>query len=418
MILKSTLIVFTGNIFAHLINYLYHFVAGYFLSPDQFGLLQSFVSLNYFLAVIVSSFSLSIIHQLNKTPTSKKTALIANLQNLSLKLTLIIWLACLLLFPVIKTLLRFDNPYLLIIFSIQILFSFVPTLYLSLIQANLKFTQFSLINLLSPLTKTLSALILFLLGFKIFGALIGLSLAGLVPAIYSFLLVKKHFPSHRLVGLWPNLTPLTGSDPVTPLPKSFFKFGLAAFIVNLSLTSLYNSDLLLVRFYFSNEQSGIYAAASILSKIIFFVSATVLTVAFPVFTLHANNLKKLKTNFTQSLFLITTIAFLGLTFYQTYPHLVIKLFSNPAYAKSSTLLSGFSLFFFFFTILNLLIQLLLTINKRWTIVVSLLSAILQLTLIFFFHQNLTQIISNSIIATLTGLTLSLGVTIKKLYVKA
>ena len=369
------------------------------------------MSLNYFLAVLIGSFSLSIIHQLHKTKKASQPALIQTLQSLSLKLTLTIWLLILLAFPILKRLLHFQNPYLLLIFSIQILFSFLPTLYLSLLQAKLKFKEFSFINIIAPLTKTLLALILFLLGFKLFGALIAMSLAGLVPAVFSFYLVKKHF-KQSLVG-----SELRRSSEPAALPKSFFKFGLAAFITNLSLTSLYNSDLILVRFFVSH-QSGLYAAASVLSKIIFFVSAAVLTVSFPVFTKHAKNLSKLKKSFSQSLLLITTIAFLGVTFYQTYPDLIIKLFSNSAYANAATLLPGFSLFIFFFTILNLITQLLLTINKRSAVIISLSTALLQLTLIFFYHQSLMQIIQNSIIATLAGLVIASGVTIKKLYAKA
>jgi len=99
MILKSTLIVFSANALAHLINYAYHFIAGHFLTPDQFGLLESFVSLNYFLAVLISSFSLSIIHQLNQTNSINHPILIQQLKDLSLKLTIIIWLGLLLRFP-------------------------------------------------------------------------------------------------------------------------------------------------------------------------------------------------------------------------------------------------------------------------------------------------------------------------------
>ena len=404
MILKSTLIVFFANASAHLINYLYHFVAGHYLSPNDFGLLQSFVSLNYFLAVLISSFSLTIIHQLNLTKKKDQPNLIATLQSLSLKLTLIIWLFTLLSFPLLKRILHFNNPYLLLIFSIQVLFSFLPTLYLSLLQAKLQFKQMGFINFLSPFTKTTSALILFLLGFKLYGAITAMVLAGLIPAILSYKLINKHL----------HLTPLTGPDPVNKLPRSFYKFGLTAFITNLSLTSLYNSDVILVRFFISH-QSGIYAAASVLSRIIFFVSSAVLTVSFPIFTLHAKNKKRLKKSFQNSLFLIINIAFLGTVFYQLFPDLIVKLFSNHSYATATNILPGFSLFIFFFTILNLTIQFLLTINKRSAAIVASFTALLQLTLIFFLHHNLMQVIQSSIIATITGLTISLIFIKKSVY---
>ena len=402
MIFKSTLIIFATNTIAHFLNYLYHFIAGRFLSPDQFGLLESFVALNYLLAVVISAFSLSIIHQLSLAKKSHQPTLINQLQTFSLKLTLVVWSITLLFFPLLKRLLHFNNPYLLFLFSLQILFSFTPTLYLSFLQAKLKFTKYSLVNLLSPLVKTLSSLILFFLGFKVSGALTGLFLASLIPAIFSYQLVKPHLPKHQ-------------QKPPLPLPPSFFKFGLTAFIVNLSLTSLYTSDVLLVRFFISH-QSGLYAAASVLSKIIFFVSASVLTVTFPVFTLQTNNLNKLKTSFKNAFFLISIIAFLGVIVYQTYPHLVIKLFSSSEYTLATTLLPGFSLFIFFFTLFNLSTQLLLILNKRLAILTTLIPAIFQVILIFLFHQNLFQVITNSIITTLFGLTLSLIFILKLLYI--
>lgn len=360
MILKSSLIVFSANFFAHFLNYAYHLIAGRFLAPSDLGLLESFVALNYFLAVLISTFSLSIIHLVNQTPQVKQPAIISQLQRLSFKLTLTFWLIFLSLYPALKHLLHLKNPYIFIIFSLQILFSFVPTLYVSLLQAKLKFTSFSLINLLSPVIKILSALFFFIMGLKVFGAILSLTVTSLASAILSFLLVRFYLP----------------------------------------------------------DQAGFYAAASLLSKIIFFVSAVVLTVSFPIFTLHAKNLPQLKRRFSQSLFLITAIAFLGTTIYQLYPDLIIKLFPNPAYSQAAAFLPAFSLFIFFFTLLNLFSQLLLTLDKRYAAVSSLSSALLQLTLIFLFHANIFQIIQNSIIAALAGLIVASGVTIKLLYAKS
>lgn len=403
MILKSSLIVFSANFFAHFLNYAYHLLAGRFLAPSDLGLLESFVALNYFLAVLISTFSLSIIHLVNQTPPAKQPAIISQLQRLSFKLTLAFWLIFLSLYPALKHLLHLKNPYIFIIFSLQILFSFIPTLYVSLLQAKLKFTSFSLINLLSPVIKILSALFFFIMGLKVFGAILSLAVTSLASAILAFLLVKKHFN-------------LKTAKPVK-LPRSFWQFSSAALIANLSLTSLYNSDILLVRFYLP-DQAGFYAAAALLAKIIFFVSAVVLTVSFPIFTLHAKNLPQLKRKFSQSLFLITAIAFLGTAIYQLYPNLIIKLFPNPAYSQAAAFLPGFSLFIFFFTLLNLFSQLLLTLDKRYAAVSSLSTALLQLTLIFLFHANIFQIIQNSIIAALAGLIVASGVTIKLLYAKS
>ncbi len=402
MILKSSLIIFSANLFAHFLNYAYHLLAGRFLSPADLGLLESFVALNYFLAVLISTFSLSIIHLVNQTPPNKQPTVISQLQRLSFKLTLVFWLIFLSLYPLLKSLLHLNNPYIFIIFSLQILFSFVPTLYSGLLQAKLRFTSFSLINLLSPLVKILSALFFFIMGLKVFGAILSLAVTSLAAAILAFLLVKKQLQ-------------LRPARPIK-LPRLFWQFSSAALITNLSLTSLYNSDLLLVRFFLP-QQAGFYAAASLLAKIIFFISAAVLTVAFPIFTLQAKNPARLKRSFSQSLALITILAFLGTALYQLYPEQIIKLFANPAYSPAAVFLPAFSLFIFFFTLFNLFSQLLLTIDKRSAAVASLSTALLQISLIVFFHQNLLQIIHNSTASALTGLIAAIGVTLKLLYAK-
>ncbi len=104
---------------------------------------------------------------------------------------------------------------------------------------------------------------------------------------------------------------------------------------------------------------------------------------FPIFTVHAKNLPELKRSFSQSLFLITAIAFLGTVIYQLFP--------NPAYSPAAAWLPGLALFIlalfiFFFTLFNLFSQLLLTINKRYAAACSLSTALLQ-SIRHFYAKN-------------------------------
>ncbi|MEK7513400.1 MAG: oligosaccharide flippase family protein, partial [Patescibacteria group bacterium] len=201
MILINSLLMLAATIFGHFFNYLFHFVTGRFLPPDQYGLLESFLALNYFLAVIISSFSLSVIKTVNRLDFKQ-------LQRLSFKLTLITWLAFLLLYPLLSYLLKFNQPYLFLIFSLQILFAFTPTLYVAIIQAKLRFKQLALLNFLSPFIKTLTAFILLFLGLKISGAIAGLVVSGLLTAGLSYWLVRPYLTitaqknSNNLTAFW------------------------------------------------------------------------------------------------------------------------------------------------------------------------------------------------------------------------
>mgnify|MGYP001578229338 CR=1 FL=1 len=385
-----------ATIFGHFFNYLFHFVTGRFLPPDQYGLLESFLALNYFLAVIISSFSLSVIKTVNRLDFKQ-------LQRLSFKLTLITWLAFLLLYPLLSYLLKFNQPYLFLIFSLQILFAFTPTLYVAIIQAKLRFKQLALLNFLSPFIKTLTAFILLFLGLKISGAIAGLVVSGLLTAGLSYWLVRPYL----------TITAQKNSNNLT----AFWSASRLSFITQLGLTSLYVSDILLVRFFFPADLSGIYAAVSVIGKIIFFISATVLTVSFPVFVTQKTQPIKLKNSFFQAAALIGLIGLAGLIGYRLFPNWIIYLLYGLNYQSATLFLFPFAVFMVILAFFNLNLQFLLALSQKSAGWLAGLTAICQLGLIIIHHQSLLAIIQNSILAVSAGLIFSLIFTLKYFYAK-
>lgn len=397
MILTNSLVVFSLSILGHIFNYLFHLISGRLLQPEQYGLLEGFMALNYFIAVIISSFSLTIINSAQKIPLKQ-------LQTLSLKLTLIIWLIFMALYPLISVLLKFDNFSLFFIFSLQIIFAFIPTLYLGYLQAKLNFKIFGLINLSVAFIKVFIALILLLLGFKIFGALISLVISNLALAIFSYLAILPHLSKQSQLNSKNNL-------------KKFWSFSRLSFITQLGLTSLYVTDILLVRFLFPVSLSGIYAAASVIGKIIFFVNATVLTVSFPVFTQQKTALIKLKSSFLQAALLMVFICLIGLLSYWLFPDFIINLFYGPAYQTAGPLLFIFAVFMVIFSLFNLNLQFLLAVSKNYPAWIAGLTAIFQIGLIINYHADLSAIIYCSILASSLGLLFSSYFVIKHLNAK-
>jgi O-antigen/teichoic acid export membrane protein len=403
MLLKGSLIVFSATLLGNFFNYLYHFVASRFLSPAQYGLLQSFVALNYFLAVLIATFSLTVINQINTVKPKQLPAAINNLHRLALKLTLISWLIFLLLYPFIKTLLHLTNPYLFIVFSLQLLFAFLPTLYFSILRAKLKFTSFSLASLASPFVKTLATFIFLFIGWQVLGAIAGLTLASLAGALLSYFLVKR-------------LLPLKINQLKFKLNPKFWRFALLSLITTLALTSLYSSDILLVRYFLSPNQAGIYSAVSVLGKIILFVSATIYTVSFPIFN-QPQPPARLKKSFQQAFLLVSAVGLTSLFIYHSFPQLIIHLLYGPTYAVAAQFLPGFALFMLIFVLFDLCLLLLLSLRQPASAYLAGLTALTQIILIIFRHPDLNSIIINSIIAVSFGLLLSSIFAIKVLNAK-
>jgi O-antigen/teichoic acid export membrane protein len=362
MIIKASLMLIITTGLAGILNYLFHLLGLKFLTPLDFGLLESFTALNYFLAVLVGAFSLSAIRFHQAFPRLKR---------LSWRLSLVSFGLFILAYPIFKLLLHLDNPLIYLIFGCQFLWLFPATLYSAVFQVKLKFKAYSLISLLSPVLKLLLAGLFLLLNFKVFGAVAALTLTGLIVFLITLVYIQFCFPANA-----------AQQQSSRGLPQFFT----TAFFTQLGLTSLYSADLILTRFFLP-QSSGAYAAASLFAKIIFFASAPVTTVAYPLFSRGLN----LKKNFFSAFLLILIISGIG----------------AAGLSLSSERLRLFPLVMLLLSLFNLCCQFLLANDKRNAAVWPLSAALLQFILIIINHANPAKIILNSLTAVSLGLIFSL-----------
>lgn len=405
-LLTGSFIVFLGNGIAGFFNYLYHLICGKLLSPDQYGLLQSLIALTYFLGIFTGAFSFSVIHLINKVKKSFVFPTIIKLEKEALKLSIIFWLLFLILFSVLKPLLHLKNFFIYFIFTLQIFFSFLPVVYLSLLRAKLEFFKFSLIGIFHPLAKDIFAIIFILASWQTAGALGGIVASGLVITLLARFWV---------LGSWQKVS--KNLIKKISLDAHFWRYSSLSLITNLSLTSIYSTDILLVRHYLSAYQSGIYSATSVLGKIIFFAATSILLVSFPLFVKLKKEKDKLREVFWLSLLFLIIVCMFGAVGFTLFPKFVVSLLYDSGYQEAALFLPVFAIFISFFAFLNLMIQFLLAVEEEIVAVIGGIVAVSQTLLIIARHTNLKMIIINSIISVSAGLFLGLLSAFKVLYEK-
>ena len=386
---NMTLIVFGGNLLSGIFNYLYHPLVGRFLDPAAYGLVESLIVLSYFLGIFSGALSFSVVHFSAKIDEDFLPGLIARLEKISAGFSIITWLLFLFAFPLFNNFLHIGSFWFYFIFSLPILFSFLHTVYASLLQARLKLFSLVATGLSSSLGKFLGAAICILVGAKITGALWALVAASIIPAVLSWHLVKKYWPENK-------------KKTFPDLDKNFWNFSFLSLVTNFSLVSLYSSDVLLVRFFLP-EQSGIYAVASILGKIIFFVTGSVLTVSFPLFNREGSNQQSL----WRSFFLIIIICLTGFFGAQFWAKEIVKIAYGSTYLAAANFLPSFTIFMTLLTIFNLFIQFLLSKQSYFAGMIPLLIAFAQIFLIIFNHDSLGVIIRSSSAVVALGIFFSL-----------
>lgn len=396
---RGSLIVLVGTTVGNFLNYLYHLVSGRLLTPGEYGLLQSLISLTYFQSILVGAYSTAAIEKMGSTKLKDLPGAVRALERNGIKLSIIYWLLTLLSYPLIKKFLHLDNFQLFLIFSFQGLLAFIPIAYGSALRGQLKFLEGTIISVVSTFLKLLSAIVLLYLGLGVAGGLSSWLIWKVTSLVLGYSLVHKLWSFDKSVS-------------IIKLDISFLKFSFLSLIVNLSLTSLYTTDIIFVRHYFNSYLTGIYSATSNLGKMIFFGSTTILTVAFPLFIKYRVKKKKLKWVLKLSLIFTLICSIGGVIGFHLFPSLFIKLLYGSKYLQANQYLGRFSLFIGLFAIFNLLIRFLLSLKTKFSAYLSMFVALGQVILILFNHQNIKAIINNSLVVVSLGLIAGLLIVLK------
>ena len=196
--------------------------------------------------------------------------------------------------------------------------------------------------------------------------------------------------------------------------KSMLVFTIPVFIQSISTTSIYSSDVILVKHFFSPHEAGIYASLSTLGKIILFAAGPISGVMFPIISKRKSRGENFKKIFLYSF--VATFLF-GVTIcilYLLFPQFAIRLLFGSAYLEASNLLIWFGVFIGLFTLSSLLINFSLSLGKTGVVIFPLIASIAQIVLILLFHTNLYTIVLISVlINALLLLTLLIYLTFGK-----
>lgn len=367
------------------INYLYTFLVGRLLGPANYGELAALVSLMGLLGMIPGSINLVVVKYISAAKNEKEQGrLISWLRDKIFKVSLFFSLFLVLASPVISSFLHIDKLIYLMLMAVSFPFSISALLNRAILQGLIKFKEMILSLIIEVVVKLNITLALIFLGFRVGGAILALTIA----VVIGWYLSKRYtsFPTVKNVKNLPKI-------------KSMAIYAIPIFIYTIATTSLYSSDLILVKHFFSSHDAGLYASLSILGKIIFFGSGPIGSAMFPIVSQRNARGLGIGKIFFYSFFATILIALIILSIYLLFPRLAINLLFGSAYLESANLLVWFGIFMTLFTISSLIINFHLSLNRIKVVALPFLAAIAQIIAIWVFHENLFEIILISIIVT-------------------
>lgn len=384
---KASFWVFLATGVLNVGNYFYHLIMGRMLGPESYGVLESVISLFYIISIPFVPLTLVIVKFVSAYKGKQDKVGIASfynyMRNKVLFYGLITTFILLILSPVIMSFLHLSNIYFPIFISLGFLIGLLAMLVKGTLQGIFNFFALFVANTVEIVSKLVIAIVLVYFGFKALGAIFAVVASffmGFIIAFY-FLKKEKFAESKNFIG-----------------GKEIFKYSVPVFLTSLGLTSLFTTDIILVRNLFSGVDSGYYAALSVLGKIIFFGTFPVTMVLFPLVSERHAASKDYKNLLLISTILTVLIAGLIVSIYYLFPEMMVNLLFGEKFIKIAPLLAIFGVFIAIYSLSSLLANFYLSIHKTKVSIPVVFASVLQILLISVFHGSLLEVIYMSIIS--------------------
>lgn len=387
-LISGSIVIFMGAIFANFLNFLFNIFMSRNLSIADYGILASLNSLVLIFALIADSFAPTIVYfagaHFAKGEHQKIGGIFFQANKIAILFGGLSFLTFALFAGYIGSFFNIDSRFLITLTGIIIFFGFMGSLNRGILQAKLLFKYLSFVNAFSAVIKLIVGVLLVLLGLRVAGAMLGFLLSFFTIFVLIFIPLRGF---------------LKRKSPVLIDIKKLFSYGSPTVLALCGLTFFITTDILLVKHFFPPREAGIYAGLSLVGKVIYFFSAPVATVMFPLIVQKYTRLENYHNTFKLSL-LFVFLPSLALTMlYFIFPQFIIKLFlKNPEYLQVSYLLGYFGIFMTLYVMLYIFTNFYLSIKKTKVYLPILVGAILQAVLLWFFHKTFFEVITISLVS--------------------
>lgn len=387
-LVKNSLIVLIGSTAANVGTYVFHLLMGRILGPVNYGILESLISLSYFLSIPIGVLGLVVAKYVSQE-IEHPVKMASLVKTLSQKVSF--WgvgglVVFFLSFFWLKKIIRVDSFFYFAAIGVFSYLSIYTTIFSCTLQGIMQFSQLNFLNIFNSWSKLLVGFLLVALGFQVGGALAALIIAAFFTLGLGYFLITRYLP-------------FKNAEEIKNWVFAWRRYSLAVFLTNLSLTSLYTSDVVLARYFLPPQEAGYYAALSVLGKIIFFASSPITTVMFPTVSAKQAKGKDYRRVFETSIGLVIMISLVAVAIYFLFPNLMINLLYGRQYLAAAGNLGVFAIFISLYSLCAIFLNYFLSIARIAVIQLGVVAALGQIFLIVFFHQNIGQILSVNILVS-------------------
>lgn len=403
-LVTGSIYIFVGSMIANVFNLFFSLFMSRNLTVESFGILTSTVSLIILMVTPVGSIVPTIVSFAGSHFAKEDYGSVKALFLKIIKPLLVVSLAVFLYFIVFASYIgdffKIADSSIIIIAGATVVLAYIGVVISGLLQARLAFKFISLFHLISSMSKLAIGIMLVFLGLNVKGAVLAVFISGVIPAIFGFIYLKF---------VWESKINKEGKINF----KNILSYGIPSSLATLGMTSLVSTDILLVKHFFDPLQAGVYAGLSLVGKVIFFFTAPIGSVMFPLIVKKHAKSESYNNIFKIAIVIVFVPSIFISTFYFLYPDFSISfIIKNETYKSASGLLGLFGLFITTYSLITLFVYYFLSIKKTSVYIPVLLAALGQLLLITFYHGSFSMIVTISLLVALILLVVLVAYYIK------
>jgi O-antigen/teichoic acid export membrane protein len=390
---RGTLIVASSSMIGSVFSYLVQIFLGRNLSVAEYGIFNTLLSVSIIIGVLTNTFMTSIVKMVSNLKVKEKfdtlTHLFIKISLAALGIGMFFATLIFALKSQISGFLNIREVSIISTFAVYMSTPFLRVPPISYLQGLLRFKGFAFTSVIYTILKLVAAVSAVYLGYRVGGVFVIMGIFSAIGYFVGVLVLKKNFES------------FDSNEKLDEYYKKVLAFAGPVLFMQIGMILLNNVDIILVKHLFDEYTAGIYSGLVTVAKVFLFAANTIVIVMFPqvsdAFARGEDVIRKVKPFFLIQVFVIMV----GLIIFATFPGLIVDIMFGNEYLGAVKYLPKFTVFFGLYVMLNFSTLFLLAIEKTKVYLFQIPALLLQIGLIYTFHDSLDQVINmNLITATL------------------
>lgn len=372
-------------------NYLYNLIIGRMLGPVGFADASLLVTMLLVLSFLAMTFQLTTAKFTAETDGIESQSMVSSMSRYALIIGLVISFSVMSFSESLQEFFQSESRWMYVIFALSIPLYFLMSIGRGYVQGVRSFSKLSMSYQLEMLVRLCGTVALL----QLLDVEPGISISlGIVASV-----VLGGIPIRN------SIKPLKGSNRIT---KTLWVFAMYTLVYELSQVLINNTDILLVRHYFSAQEAGLYAALAMIGRVVFFIAWMFAMVLLPHVIAAEKAGKDSRTLLWRYVAYTSVLSIIITGASYLMPNLIVQILFGSAFIGIAPLLWLYALATSLFAVANMFAYYFLSRSIYGPIYLTFIVGLLQVIGLVVFHDTLHQVVILQVVLMGTLLVAQVG----------